>query len=76
MVFPYLDCALCSVSGMHVWRDKLEGYLVFFECFAEFFTAFISEDVKFRGVAIGMELDKRCLSTGCEFCCLAGIDRV
>ena len=43
---------------MHVRRDKLEGYLVFFECFAEFFTAFIVKDVKFRGVAIGLELDK------------------
>ena len=26
-----------------------------FECFAEFFTAFIVEDVKFRGAAIGLE---------------------
>ena len=59
---------------MHVRRDKLEGYLVFFECFAEFFTAFIVEDVKFRGVAIGLELEKKCFPTGCEFCCLAGID--
>ena len=55
MIFPWLDCALCGVSEMHVRRDKLEGYLVFFECFAEFFTAFIVEDVKFRGVAIGLE---------------------
>ena len=39
-------------------RDKLEGYLVFFEIFAEFFTAFIVEDVKFRGVDIGLELEK------------------
>ena len=61
---------------MHVWRDKLEGYLVFFECFAEFFTAFIVEDVEFRGVAIGLELVKKCLPTGCEFCCLVGLDRV
>ena len=38
--------------------DKLEGYLVFFESFAEFFTALIVEDVKFRGVAIGLELEK------------------
>ena len=52
---------------MHVRRDKLEGYLVFFECFAEFFTAFIVEDVKFRGVAIGLEHEKKCLPTGCEF---------
>ena len=52
---------------MYVRRDKLEGYLVFFECFPEFFTAFIVEDVKFRGVAIGLELDKKCLPTGCEF---------
>ena len=42
---------------MHVRRDKLEGYLVFFESFAEFFTTFIVEDVKFRGVAIGLELE-------------------
>ena len=50
-----MDNALCGVSEMYVRRDKLEGYLVFFECFAEFFTAFIVEDVKFRGVAIGLE---------------------
>ena len=43
---------------MHVRRDKLKGYLVFFECFEEFFTAFIVEDVKFRSVAIGLEIDK------------------
>ena len=43
---------------------------------AEFFTAFIVEDVKFRGVAIGLELEKKCLPTGCEFCCLVGRDRV
>ena len=61
---------------MHVWRDKLEGYLVFFECFAELFTAFIVEDVKFRGVAISLELDKKFLPTGCEFCCLADLDMV
>ena len=57
-------------------RDKLEGYLVFFECFAEFFTAFIVKDAKFRGVAIGLEFEEKCLPTGCEFCCLAGLDRV
>ena len=61
---------------MHVWRGKLEGYLVFFECFADFFTAFIVEDVKFRGVAIGLELERKCLPTGCKFCCLASLDRV
>ena len=76
MIFPCLDCMLCGVTEMHVRRDKLEGYLVFFECFAEFFTAFIVEDVKFRGVAIGLELEKKCLPTGCEFFCLAGLDRV
>ena len=36
----------------------MEGYLVFFECFAEFFNAFIVEDVEFRGVTIGLELRK------------------
>ena len=61
---------------MHVQRDKLEGYLGFFEFFAEFFTTLIVEDVKFRGVAIGMELEKKCFPTGCEFCCLAGLDWV
>ena len=71
-----MDCALCSLLEMHVRRDKLEGYLVFFECFLEFFTAFIVEDVKFRGVAIGLELEKKCLPTGFDFCCLAGLDRV
>ena len=48
----------------------------FFEHFAEFFTAFIFEVVKFRGVAIGLEFEEKCLPTGCEFCCLAGLDRV
>ena len=43
---------------MHVFRYMLEGYLVFFECFAEFFTVFIVEDVKFRGVTIGLEFEK------------------
>ena len=47
-----------SVSEMHVWRDKLEVYLVFFEFFAEFFTAFIVKDVKFRGVSIGLEFEE------------------
>ena len=47
-----------------------------FECFAEFFTAFIVKDAKFRGVAIGLELEKNCFPTGCEFCCLEGIDWV
>ena len=61
---------------MHVRRDKLEGYLVFFECFAEFFTSFIVLDAKFRGVAIFLEFEENCLSTGCEFCRLAGLDRV
>ena len=76
MIFPCLDCALCGVSEMHVQRDKLEGYLAFFECFVDFFTAFIVEYVKFRSVAIGLEFEEKCLPTGCEFCCLAGLDRV
>ena len=33
-----------------------------FESFAEFFTTFIVEDVKFRGVAIGLELIKKVFS--------------
>ena len=37
----------------------MEGYLVFFESFADFFTAFNVEDVKFRGVAISLELEKK-----------------
>ena len=61
---------------MPVWRDKLEGYLVFFESFAEFFTTFIVEDVKFRGVAIGLELEKKCFPIGRELCCLSGLDWV
>ena len=76
MIFPCLDCALCGVSAMQVWRDKLEGYLVFFESFAEFFTTFIVKDVKFRGVAIGLELEKKCFPTSRELCCLAGLDWV
>ena len=51
-----MDCALCGVLAMHMRRDRLESYFVFFECFAEFFTAFIVKDVEFRGSAIGMEL--------------------
>ena len=58
MIFPCLDCALCNVLAIHVRRDKLEGYLVFFEIFAKFFTASIVNNVKFRGVAIGLELEK------------------
>ena len=60
-----MDCALCGVLEMHVRRDKLEGYLVFFECFGEFFTTFIFKDVKFRGVDIGLEFEENCLPTGC-----------
>ena len=58
MIFPCLDCAFCGVSEMHVRRDKLEGYLVFFEIFSEFFTAFIVENVNFRGVVICLEFEK------------------
>ena len=47
-----------------------------FECFAEFFTAFFVEDVEFRGVAMGLDFEEKCLPTGCEFCCLVGLDRV
>ena len=61
---------------MHVPRDKLESSLVFFECSAELFTTFIVEDVKFRGVVIGLEFEGKCLPTGCDFCCLAVLDRV
>ena len=71
-----MDCALCGVLAMHVRRDKLESYFVFFECFAEFFTEFIAKDLKFRGAAIGLEFEEKCLPTGCEFFCLAGLDRV
>ena len=47
-----------------------------FKLFAESFTAFIVMDVKFRGISIGLELDKRRFPTGCEFCCLVGLDWV
>ena len=67
-MFPCLDYALCCVSEMHVRRDNLEIYLVFFESFAEFFTTFIVDDVKFRGVSIGLELEKKCFPTGRELC--------
>ena len=76
MIFPCLYCALCGVLEIHVRRYKLEGYMVFFEIFAEFFTALIVEGVKFRGVAIGLELEKNCFPTGYEFCCLVGLDWV
>ena len=68
MIFPCLDCALCGVLEMNVRWDKSEGYLVFFQCFAEFFAAFIVKDLKFRGVAIGLDLEKKCFPTVCEFC--------
>ena len=51
---------------MHVRRDKLEGYLVFFECLADLFTAFIVEDVQFRGVTIGLEFEKKCFLHSCH----------
>ena len=57
-MFPCLDCALGGVAAMHVRRDKLEGYLVFFESFSKFFTTFIVENVKFRGVVICLEFEK------------------
>ena len=75
-IFPCLDFALCGVSVMNVQRDKLEGNLVLFESFAEFFTEFIVEGVKFRGVAICLELEKKCFPTGRGLCCLAGLDWV
>ena len=65
-MFPCLDCTLSGVAEMHVRRDKLESYFVFFENFAKFFTTFIVKDVKFRGVAIGLELEKKCFPTGRE----------
>ena len=75
-MFPCLDCALGGVAAMHVRRERLEIYLLFFEIFAEFFTTFIVEDVKFRGMDIGMELEKKCFPTGHELCCLVGLDWV
>ena len=75
-MFPCLDCALGGVAEMHVRRERLEIYLLFFEIFAEFFTTFIVEDMKFRGVAIGLELEKKFFPTGRELCCLAGLDCV
>ena len=32
--------------------------------------------MKFRGVAICLEFEEKCLPTGCEFCRLAGLDWV
>ena len=32
--------------------------------------------MKFRGVAIFLEFEGKCLPTGCEFCRLAGLDWV
>ena len=63
-MFPCLYCALGGVAVMHMRRDKLESYLVFFESFSEFFTTFIVEDVKFRGVAIGLDHEKSVLLPG------------
>ena len=71
-----MDCALGGVAAMHVQRDKLESYLVFFESFAEFFTTLVFKDMKFRGVAICLDLEKNCFPTGRELCCLAVLDWV
>ena len=75
-MLPCLDCAIGGVAEIHVWRTKLESYLVFLESLAEFFTAFIVENVKFRGVAICLDLEKKSFPTGRELCCLAGLDWV
>ena len=75
-MFPCLDYALGGVAAMNVLRNKLESYLEFLESLAEFFTAFIVDNVKVRGVAIGLELEKKIFPTGRELCCLAGLDWV
>ena len=61
---------------MHVQGDKLESYLVFFQNFTGFFATSIVEDVKFRDVDIGLELEKKFFPTGRELCCLEGLDWV
>ena len=76
MILPYLDCALCGVSENSRAEGQVGRLLGIFECFAEFFTAFIVYDVKFKGVAICLEFEEKCLPTGCELCRLAGLDRI
>ena len=75
------DSSMFGLRNLRRFGDaRAEGQvgrlLGIFECFPEFFTSFIVEDVKFRGVAIGLEFKEKCLPTGCEFCCLAGLGRV
>ena len=57
-----------GLRALRRFRDaRAEGQvgklLDIFECFAEFFTAFIVEDVKFRGVAICLEFEEKCPPT-------------
>ena len=73
-----------SMFGLRALRrfgnERAEGQvgrlLGIFESFAELFTAFIVKDMKFRGVDIGLEPEKKCFPTGREICCLAGLDWV
>ena len=67
--------ALCRFGDARV-EGQVGRLLGIFECFAKFFTTFIVEDVKFRGVSAGLELEKKCFPTGRELCCLAGLDWV
>ena len=76
-MFPCLDCALGGVAAMHVRRNKLKSHLVFLESSAEFFTALIVENMKFRGVAIALELEKKSFLTGfAAWRVLIGFERI
>ena len=82
LAWLFLQGNYFSMFGLRVLRRfgnaRAEGQvgklLGIFESFLEFFTTFIVEDVKFRGVAIGMELDKKCFPTGRDLCCMAGLN--
>ena len=75
------DFSMFGLRALRRFGDaRAEGQvgrlLGIFETFAEFFTTFIVEDVKFRGMDIGMELEKKCFPNSHELCCLVGLDWV
>ena len=75
LAWIFLQGSDFSIFGLRTLRHfggaRGEGQvgrlLGIFECFAEFVTAFIVGDVKFWGEAIVLDIEKKCLPTGCEF---------
>ena len=63
----------CGDARAEEQVGKLLGIL---ESHEELFSAFIVKNVKFSGMAIGLELEKNSFPTGRDLCCLAGLDWV